>query len=160
MKRQSSFDWNKVSKRNKAFQFFHQNIKLRRLRSEVELETRIFKNGTGRFNLSDRLTSRRRSPLEVISVLDRRAKQLLSTKASNSIYFPTEIFGNSAWWKAYLRQPIECILPHPVLHFSWEELPSKQKLHKFGEKRKFWKRALVISLSQGKWSFFRSLFQF
>ena len=46
--------------------FFHQNIKLRRLRSEVELETRIFKNGPGRFNLSDRLTSRRRSPLEVI----------------------------------------------------------------------------------------------
>ena len=158
MKRQSSFDWNKVSKRNKAFHFFHQNIKLRRPRSEVELETRIFKNGTGRF-------CRTVWPVEEDllwkwSVLDRRAKQLLSTKASNSIYFPTEIFGNSAWWKAYLRQPIECILPHPVLHFSWEELPSEQKLHKFGENRKFWKRALVILLSQGKWSFFRSLFQF
>ena len=57
--------------------FFHQNIKLRRLRSEVELETRIFKNGTGRF-------CRTVWPVEEDLlwkwfVLDRRAKQLLST---------------------------------------------------------------------------------
>ena len=124
----------------------------------MELETRIFKNGTGRF-------CRTVWPVEEDllwkwSVLDRRAKQLLSTKASNSIYFPTEIFGNSACWKAYLRQPIECILPHPILHFSWEELPSKQKLHKFGEKRKFWKRALVISLRRGSDHFSDRFFSF
>ena len=160
MKRQSSFDWNKVSKRNKAFHFFHQNIKLRRPRSEVELKTRIFKKGTGRF-------CRTVWPVEE-DLLWKWSDLYLTAGRNNvsrpkrSILFtvPTEIFGNSAWWKASLRQPIECILPHPVLHFSWEELPSEQKLHKFGENRKFWKRALVILLSQGKWSFFRSLFQF
>ena len=74
--------------------FFDQTIKLRRLRSEVELETRIFKNGTGRFCRT--VWSVEEDLLWKWSVLDRRAKQLLSTKAFNSIYFPTEIFGNSA----------------------------------------------------------------
>ena len=94
------------------------------------------------------------------SVLDPRAKQLLSTKASNSIYFPTEIFGNSAWWKAYLRQPIECILPHPALHFSWQDYRRKRNCIICGRKQNVRKVALVISFSRGKWSFFRSVFHF
>ena len=48
MKRHRSVE-TKFPNETKPSTFFDQNIKLCRLRSEVELETRIFKNGTGRF---------------------------------------------------------------------------------------------------------------
>ena len=45
MKRHRSVE-TKFPNETKPSTFFDQNIKLCRLRSEVELETRIFKNGT------------------------------------------------------------------------------------------------------------------